>query len=134
MSIGNILKKIREEKGLTQEQFADKIGVKRTTYISYETSKTNPEFPLILKISSLFDIPIEEFLENEIHPKLSVLHAPEVIYTPDGGNNSGTASLSSEEKLIVAYYRCLEENEKEKFFSDIKNDYLDRRCGIKDDE
>ncbi len=131
MSVGNILRKIREENGLTQGQFADKIGVKRTTYISYENSKTNPEFSLIKKIAKIFDVSIVEFLEEEERPRMSELNAPEVVY--NAGSERKDTVLSSEEKLLVMYFRSLDGKEKEEFFKEIKNDYLDRKCSTNEE-
>lgn len=128
MSVGSVLKRIREENGLTQEQFADKIGIKRTTYISYENSKTNPEFALIKKIAEIFDVSILDFSDDlEKSHVLLELGAPEVSYNP--GSEKKPLVLSSEEKFIIEYFRCLSKEEKADFFEEIKDDYLDRRCG-----
>ena len=36
------LKKLRKEKGLTQEQFAERIGIKRNSYTNYEIGRNVP--------------------------------------------------------------------------------------------
>ena len=74
MSVGNTLRKLRERNGMTQEQFADKIGVKRTTYISYETSKTSPAFSLVKKIAEIFDVSILDFTSDDEDNRLSTLN------------------------------------------------------------
>lgn len=130
MSVGETLKKIREKSGLTQEQFADRIGVKRTTYISYETSKTNPEFVLVAKIAEMFGVELQDFFDEEKHSgKILELNSQEIKYQTDV--DESFPGLSSDEVLLVKYFRSLEKDEKTDFFEEIKNDYLDRKCGLK---
>lgn len=131
MGVGHTLKKIREKNGLTQEQFADKIGVKRTTYISYENSKTSPGFELIEKIAQIFDIPLLAFSEEDKVKKDTFLEfrAPEPVYNP-AINSTDSKKLSGEEDMIVNFYRRLNEEDKAAFFEKIKNAYLDIICGV----
>ncbi len=133
MGIGHTLKKIREKNGLTQEQFADKIGIKRTTYISYETSKTSPGFDLIEKIAEVFGVSLLEFSEDEEQPKSNVwleFRAPDAEYNP--GTKKEPKKLSGDEDMIINYYRLLEKGDKAEFFEKIKNAYLDIICGVDD--
>lgn len=128
MSLGDTLRKIREQHGLTQEQFADKVGVKRTTYISYENSKTNPDFEFVRKVVDIFDVSILDFLEEEAETKTNVLRSSPAIY--DSGLKRDDTPLSSEEKLLVEYYRSLDDKEKTVFYEQVKNDFLDKICGF----
>ncbi len=133
MGVGHTLKKIREKNGLTQEQFADRIGVKRTTYISYESSKTSPGFELIEKIAEIFDISLLAFSEED-QTKSNVwleLHAPDPVYNPD--INKEPKKLSGDEDMIIDYYRLLKEEDKAEFLKKIKNAYLDIICGVDDE-
>lgn len=54
------LKKYRQLKGLTQEQVAAKVGVRRETIMRLEKAKYNPSLKLALDISKAVDTPIEE--------------------------------------------------------------------------
>lgn len=56
--IGNIIKKIRKEKGLSQRQLADLIGVAQTTLSGYETGYSNPIFETFKDISNICDYEI----------------------------------------------------------------------------
>lgn len=57
------VKKIRKELDLTQQEFADKIGVKRNTIAMYEMGKTTPSETVILSICREFGIN-EEWLRT----------------------------------------------------------------------
>lgn len=50
------LKKLRKELDLTQQAFADKIGVKRNTVATYETGKSNPSDAAVSLICRTFNV------------------------------------------------------------------------------
>lgn len=54
------VKKYRQLKGLTQEQLAEKAGVRRETIIRLEAEKYNPSLKLAIDISRALDAPIEK--------------------------------------------------------------------------
>jgi len=54
------LKKYRHLKELTQEQLAEKVGVRRETIMRLEAGKYNPSLKLAIDISRIVDVPIEE--------------------------------------------------------------------------
>ena len=54
------LKKYRLLKDLTQEQLAEKVGVRRETIMRLEAGKYNPSLKLAIDISRVVEAPIEE--------------------------------------------------------------------------
>ena len=54
------LKKYRLSKGLTQEQLADMVGVRRETVMRLEKAQYNPSLKLAIDISRAVEAPIEE--------------------------------------------------------------------------
>jgi len=54
------LKKYRQLKGLTQEQLAELVGVRRETIMRLEAGKYNPSLKLAIDLSRTVNIPIEE--------------------------------------------------------------------------
>ncbi len=54
------LKKYRQQVGLTQEQLAEKVGVRRETIMRLEKAQYNPSLKLAVDISRAVGIPIEE--------------------------------------------------------------------------
>lgn len=57
----NNVRRLRKEKGLTQEQMAELIGVSRQTINAIEKEKFDPSLPTAFKIAKVFDLPIEAF-------------------------------------------------------------------------
>lgn len=57
----NKVRDLRKQKGLTQEQLAEIIGVSRQTINAIEKEKFDPSLPTAFKMSRLFEMSIEEF-------------------------------------------------------------------------
>lgn len=57
------IKKIRKELDLTQQKFADKIGMKQNTIAQYEMGRTIPSDAIIFSICREFNVS-EEWLRN----------------------------------------------------------------------
>lgn len=58
--IRNTVQHIRDEKGLTQAQLADALGVTRQTIIALEKGNYTPSVLLALKIAQYFRMPVEK--------------------------------------------------------------------------
>ena len=63
--IGKLIAELRKEKGLTQEQFGEKIGVSNKTVSRWETGRYLPPVDALLSISELFSISINEILSGK---------------------------------------------------------------------
>lgn len=61
----NRIKEFRQTFGITQEEFADKIGVSRQTVVSIEKGKYNPSMVLGFRIAKLFNVTVEEIFIME---------------------------------------------------------------------
>lgn len=65
MVVTNIVKIIREKKGITQNELAHSLDVSRQTIHAIEKGKYNPSLDLSLKIAKFFDLPVEEIFNLE---------------------------------------------------------------------
>ena len=61
----NRIETIRKEKGITQDDFAKKMGVSRQTISSLEKGRYNPSILLAFKIARYFGMSIEEIFIYE---------------------------------------------------------------------
>jgi len=59
----NNIKVLRAEKGITQEELAEKVDVTRQTIIAIEKNKYIPSLELAYKISLFFNKKIEEIFK-----------------------------------------------------------------------
>ncbi len=60
------LKAYRQRKGMTQEQLAQRVGVRRETIMRLEKAQYNPSLKLAVDISRAVEAPIEEIFVFEI--------------------------------------------------------------------
>ncbi|ABV11007.1 transcriptional regulator, Cro/CI family [Streptococcus gordonii str. Challis substr. CH1] len=57
------LKSTRESRGMTQQELAERIGVRRETILHLENNRYNPSLEMALKIARVFDLKIEDLFE-----------------------------------------------------------------------
>lgn len=60
----NILRVLRAERGWTQEQLGQALGVSRQAVNALETEKHDPSLDLAYRIAALFERPLEDIFEN----------------------------------------------------------------------
>ena len=63
--IGSLLKELRKEKGLTQEQFAEIVNVSNRTVSRWENGNNMPDLDILIQISDYYGINLRELLEVE---------------------------------------------------------------------
>ena len=61
------LKYLRKKKGLTQQQFADNMEIKRSLIGAYEEDRAEPKYDLLKKIAEYFELTIDEFINEKIN-------------------------------------------------------------------
>ena len=62
---GEFLKKLRKEKGLTQEQLAEHVFVSGRTVSRWETGSNMPDLDLLLELAEFYDVDIREIIDGE---------------------------------------------------------------------
>ena len=65
IKVGAFLKDLRKEKGITQEQLAEKLGVSGRTISRWETGNNMPDISLLVEIAEFFDVSIPEIIKGE---------------------------------------------------------------------
>ena len=63
--IGNFLKDLRKEKGITQEQAAEHFGVAGRTVSRWETGSNMPDLSMLVDIAMFYDVEVREILDGE---------------------------------------------------------------------
>lgn len=101
------IKKIRKDAGLTQEQFAKRLGVKRNTVATYEMGRSTPIDAAITSICREFGVN-EDWLRNGTEP----------MYLPNGDKLEGYLAKISKGndvfiKDLIEVYMELDECSKE---------------------
>lgn len=63
--VGDKIKEVRAEAGLTQEQFAMVLGLKRTAIVGYESGNNIPPTKILEKISTIYNVSVDWLLTGE---------------------------------------------------------------------
>ena len=67
--IGAFLKALRAEKGLTQEQLAEKMLVSSRTVSRWETGSNLPDLSVLVEIADFYGVELRELLDGERRPQ-----------------------------------------------------------------
>ena len=65
VKIGRFLQELRKEKGLTQEQLAEQMGVARRTVSRWETGSNMPDLDILIELADLYAVDLRELLNGE---------------------------------------------------------------------
>ena len=67
-NVGNNIKKLRANLGMTQAQLAELVGVARVSIVSIETGRFIPTIETALRISKALNVPIDQifWLKDDI--------------------------------------------------------------------
>ncbi|MBO4383851.1 MAG: helix-turn-helix domain-containing protein [Clostridia bacterium] len=65
IEIANKLIELRKNKGLSQEELADRLGISRQAVSKWERAESSPDIDNIMMLSKLYGISVDELLLNE---------------------------------------------------------------------
>ena len=65
IKIGNFLRQLRTEKGMTQEDLAEKFGVSSRSVSRWENGNTMPELGILVELADFYDVDIKEIIDGE---------------------------------------------------------------------
>ncbi|MDD4000267.1 MAG: helix-turn-helix transcriptional regulator [Bacilli bacterium] len=83
-SLNERIKQLRKEKGLTQTQLADLLGVTDKAVSKWEVGEANPDISLLTKLSEIFGVSIDYLLTGVSHEKEVVIISPkEMLFKTD---------------------------------------------------
>lgn len=63
--VGSFLKKLRNEKSITQSELAELLGVSNRSISRWENGTTMPDFDLLIELSKYYDVEIGEILDGK---------------------------------------------------------------------
>ncbi len=65
LSIGENLKKLRKEKGLSYRKLAKEVDISHTNLVVYESNQTMPSLENAIKLCKFFNVPLEYLIMGE---------------------------------------------------------------------
>lgn len=97
--VGNFLKELRKEKGMTQEQLAEYLNVSGRTISRWETGSNLPDVDILIHLSDYYGVDIRELLDGERRSEKMNKETEETILKVADYNNS--------EKQRIARRLCI---------------------------
>lgn len=113
MTIGNNIKRLRAESGLTQDRLGELVGVTGKAVCSWELGLKTPRMPVIERLADLFGVSKTEIIEDAKSPPVSPITRVPILGRVaagsgcladdnlDGYENVPTDILSTEEEYIL---------------------------------
>lgn len=65
MEIGQVIKELRKENNMTQNQLAEKLYLSQDTISLWELSKSLPDIPSLIRLSKVFNVTTDYLLGLE---------------------------------------------------------------------
>ena len=70
--IGNFIKELRKEKGITQEELSEEFYVSRRTVSRWETGANLPDIDILIELSDYFNVDLREILNGKRKEELKM--------------------------------------------------------------
>ncbi len=96
---GNVIRRLRREKGLSQTELAEELGVTKNTISAIELGNQTPRGGLLKRIADFFGFPIIAFEQNFAEP------SNKAVTKDTDPIRSSTISIGDTEISIQAKYR-----------------------------
>ena len=90
MNMADRIQHLRKNKGISQEELADKVGVSRQAVSKWESEQSTPDIEKVILLSNFFDVTTKYFVQKELDIRGSRNAMPEdfraVIHYLQNGN------------------------------------------------
>lgn len=106
MKIGRIVSEKRKERGMTQQELADFIGVSKASVSKWENDLTYPDITLLPLLAAFFDITLDQLLDY--HSQLTADEIKRIYQLLQNNlvNKSGEEVLHELRRFVRRYYSC----------------------------
>lgn len=94
-----LIKELRIKKKLKQKEVAEKMGISRSSYITFEQGKTELSFSQMVKLSDIFGISLEE-VESGLQPDYEKYKEMILAYIRSGSSKDGKILKTKLAKML----------------------------------
>lgn len=119
MNVGQFIKKLRNDRGMTLEEFGDKLGVGKSTVRKWETGMiANMRLDKVERIAHVFNVPLTAFFESysmhNVENNSTVLTLGDIIKKYRDENSLSMDDFSLKSGISKSYISLLEKNRQPK--------------------
>lgn len=101
---GTIIKKLREERGITRQELSDTLRIPYSTLTSYENGTRTPPFDFLVKLADYLSISVERF-----------------TYNPNDGDNSYEKRIKD---IFMGIAKIVEETDGNLYKTPLSNEHI----------
>ncbi len=85
LAISEQLKKYRTERGMTQEELAEKLFVSRQAISKWEKGEANPDLDNVVKLARIFEVSLDELVLAKEQTEVTKTDFDHFLYNPNTG-------------------------------------------------
>jgi len=114
--IGNRIRNVRAH--FSQEEFARRLGISLSAYRNYEYGERTPPGDVLVKLSSLFDVPADWILKGKQEPGRSLVTDPDDIGELEELEGKAAKTSADEKRLKDIYMKAAREQVRQRAFNE----------------
>ena len=99
---GELLKKLRKERSMTQAALAEKLGLDKSSVAKYESADVTPSSDILMKLADIFGVSVDYLLGRVDSPREEV---PVALYAPKGYDKLTPEEREQIERLVDMFAR-----------------------------
>lgn len=108
MELAEQIKQRRIERGMSQEDLAERIYVSRQTISNWENDKTYPDVQSLLLLSVLFDTTVDELIKGDVKAMEEIVNSKETYKTMTRWAMGGLAVVVVAVVMLIVGYGILD--------------------------
>ena len=120
MSLGQKLKELREGAALSQAELAKQVGVTRNAVSQWEGDKFAPETKHLVKIASIFGVPVDRLTSPETEVRQRILEYATRMFDRVGVEETSIESICAASDLTRAQFEQVYRAKEELLFDVLK--------------
>lgn len=106
LKISENIVRMRREKGVTQDELAEFLGVTKASVSKWETKQSFPDILLLPQLASYFDITVDELLGYEPQLSREQIRVRYHKLAEDFANRPFEEVMQESEAMVRKYYSC----------------------------
>jgi transcriptional regulator with XRE-family HTH domain len=112
MKYCQLLKMIRMQNGLTQQQLADALGITRSAYCGYEIGRRSPDIDTLINLAEFYGITLGAFFENLDN---TIVQDNQDFDIEE--NAWYLSKLTKKERMLIAKVRTMTDEDKDEVYN-----------------
>lgn len=106
----NRLKELREARGMTMKEVAQRLGMPYTTYVNYEKGQREPNSETLILLADFFETSIDYLIGKDVSGS-GLRPMPELVKVPRIGRIACGTPITAEENIedyddVPSYVKC----------------------------